>query len=75
MAGLLGGVEGVVDGLLDGGDEAPGSAVEPEHVLVLLEELGDGDRALALRELGGDPLLVERRLERGHCTSSAGRAR
>jgi len=46
-AGFLGGVEGVVDGLLDGRDEPPGSAVEAEHVLVLLEELGDGDLPLA----------------------------
>ena len=66
VTGLLGGVERVVDRLLHGGDESSGPAVEPEHVLVLLEELGDGDRTLALRELRGDPPVVERRLEGWH---------
>ncbi len=65
-AGLLGGVERVVDGLLDGRDERPGLRVEPEHVLVLLEELGDGDRPLARGELVGDVGVLEARLERGH---------
>ncbi len=66
-ARLLRGVERVVHRLLDGGDQPAGSAVEAQHVLVLLEELGDGDLPLALRQLLCDPRLVtECRLERGH---------
>ncbi len=64
---LLGCVEGVVYRLLYGGDQASCPRVEPEHVLVLLEELGDGNRALALGQLLCDSrILAERRLERGH---------
>ncbi len=66
-AGLLAGVERVVDGLLDGRDQRPGLGVEPEHVLVLLEELGDGDGPLCLGQLLGDSLaFTELRLKRGH---------
>jgi hypothetical protein len=43
---LLAGVEGVVDALLDARDEGSGRVVEPEDVLVPLEELRDGDVSL-----------------------------
>jgi len=70
--GLLGRVEGVVDRLFDGGDEPPCARVEPEHVLVLLEELGDGYLSLAFGQLLGDILvsLAECRLYRGHRLST-----
>ncbi len=66
-AGLLGGVERVVHTLFHGGDQPPRPRVEAEHVLVLLEELGDRDLLLALGQLVRDSrVLAERRLERGH---------
>src|SRR6185503_4694949 len=47
-AGFLAGVEGVVDGFLDGGEEGFAGAVEAQQVAVLGEELRDGDFALFL---------------------------
>ena len=54
-AGLLAGVERVVDGLLDGGQQGLARVVEAQQVAVLGEELADGDVALAGGHLdGGD---------------------
>jgi hypothetical protein len=53
-ARLLAGVERVVDCLLDGGDEALYHRVEAENLLVPLEELGDGDFLLLLRQFFRD---------------------
>ena len=52
-AGLLAGVEGVVHGFLDGGQEGLAGVVEAEQVAVLGEELGDGDLALLGRHRFG----------------------
>ena len=52
-AGFLGGVERVVDGFLDAGEEGLARIVEAEEVAVLGEELGDGDLPLAGAHLGG----------------------
>jgi hypothetical protein len=49
--GLLAGVEGVVHRLLHRGDDPPRGGIEAEEVLVLLEELGDADGPLLLREV------------------------
>ena len=46
-AGLFAGVQGVVDRLLDGGQEGLAGVVEPQQVAVLGKELADGDVALA----------------------------
>ena len=46
-AGLFAGVQGVVDRLLDGGQEGLAGVVEPEQVPVFGEKLADGDVALA----------------------------
>ena len=51
--GFLAGVERVVDGFLDAGEERLARVVEPEKVAVLGEELGDGDLALAGAHLDG----------------------
>ena len=47
-AGLLAGVEGVVHGFLDRGEQRLGGIVEAQQVAVLREELGDRDLPLAL---------------------------
>ena len=52
-AGLLAGVERVVDALLHGGEQRLRGVVEAQQVAVLGEELGDGDVALALGQVGG----------------------
>jgi hypothetical protein len=66
-AGLLAGVERVVDRLLDGGEERLGGVVEAEEVAVLGEELGDGDLALPGGHLlGGGAALRLARLRGGH---------
>jgi hypothetical protein len=49
-AGFLAGVERVVDGFLDGGEQRLRGVVEAEQVAVLGEELGDRDLALLLGE-------------------------
>ena len=60
-AGLLAGVERVVDGLLDRREEGLRRVVEAEEVAVLREELGDRDLALLLGErLGGGPRRARR---------------
>ena len=46
-AGLFAGVQGVVDRLLDGGQQGLAGVVEAQQVAVLGEELADGDVALA----------------------------
>jgi hypothetical protein len=43
---LLTGIEGVIDGFLDGGNDSAGRRVKPEQVLVLLEKLCDTDTPL-----------------------------
>lgn len=55
--GLLTGIEGVVDGLLDSHEQGFGTAVESEDMFVLLEEFRDGDLALLLRKVFGDGFL------------------
>ena len=52
-AGLFAGVEGVVHGLLDGGQQGAARVVEPEQVAVLGEELADADLALLLGHVVG----------------------
>lgn len=42
-AGLFAGVEGVIDGFFDGGEEGFSGVVEAEEVAVFGKELGDGD--------------------------------
>jgi hypothetical protein len=60
--GLFAGVERVVDGFLDTGQQGFTRIVESQEMSVLGEELGDGDLALASSHLdGGDPLLGGRR--------------
>jgi hypothetical protein len=60
--GFLAGVEGVVDGLLDRGEQRLSRVVEAEEVAVLGEELGDGDVPLLGRHrLGGGAWLLGRR--------------
>jgi len=41
--GFLAGVEGIVDGLLDRGQQGSTGIVETEKMAILGEELGDGD--------------------------------
>ena len=53
--GFLAGIEGVVHGLFDPHEKRFGAGIEPEDLLVLLEELRDGDLLL----LGGH--LLRRR--------------
>ena len=82
-AGLLAGVERVVDGFLDRGEQGLRRVVEAEQVAVLGEELGDRDLALLLgQRLGRDALrargarLAGRRAERPAPAGAApGRAR
>ena len=52
--GFLAGVEGVIDGFLDGRQQGLARVIEAEEVAVLGEELGDGDVTL----LGGHRLGV-----------------
>jgi hypothetical protein len=47
-ARLLAGVQGIVDGFLDRGQQGLARIVEAEHVAVLGEEVGDRDLALLL---------------------------
>ena len=55
-AGLFAGVQRVVDGLLDGGQQGLARVVEAQQVAVLGEELADRDVALAGgHRLGGRP--------------------
>ena len=55
-AGLFAGVQGVVDRLLDGGQQGLARIVEAQQVAVLGEELADADVALAGgHRLGGGP--------------------
>ena len=71
---LLAGVEGVVDRLLDGGQQRLAGIVEAEEVSVLREELADRDLALPRRELlGGGPASA--RAAAGGLASSAGQGR
>jgi hypothetical protein len=49
MPALFAGVEGVVYGFLDGGEEGLARVVEAEEVAVFGEELGDGDIRAASR--------------------------
>ncbi len=67
-AGLLAGVERVVDGFLDAGEQRLARVVEAQQMAVLGEELGDRDLALARAHLGcrygrlrGGSLGVDRR--------------
>ena len=64
-AGFLGRVEAVVGCFLDGGEERPRRAVEPEEVPVLDEELADRDVALLLRHRLGGGAAARRRLGLG----------
>ncbi len=62
-AGLLAGVEGVVDGFLHRREQGLGRVVEAEQVAVLGEELADRDLPLARRHrLGGGPAAGRRGL-------------
>ena len=67
---FLAGVEAVVDGFLDGGQERLRRRVEAEQVAVLGEELADRDLALLLGEIlrgaGPAPAFLPGRLGRGH---------
>ena len=74
-AGLLAGVERVVDGFLDRGEERLRGVVEAEQVAVLDEELGDRDLALLLRQrLGGDARGRPSAGSAGVSSSASGRA-
>src|SRR5439155_14067571 len=55
------GIEGVVDGLLDAGEERLSRTVKPEEMPVLGEELGDRDLALARPHLDGGDRRSRRR--------------
>src|SRR3989475_8119592 len=57
-SGFLAGVEGVVDGLFDAGEERLSGVVEAQEMTVLGEELGHRDLSLARTHLdGGHPRL------------------
>ncbi len=53
-AGLLAGIERVIDGLLDGGQSRLGQRIKAEQVAVLEKELRNRNVALASRHLVGD---------------------
>jgi hypothetical protein len=72
-AGLFAGVERVVDALLHRREQGFRRIVEPEQVAVLGKELGNGDVALALREIDGG--RARARLGRGGGTALARRRR
>src|SRR5262249_56013209 len=65
--GFLGGVERVVDGFLDAGEERLARVVEAEQVPVLGEELGDRDLPLAGAHLDGGHACWRRGLGRRSC--------
>jgi hypothetical protein len=51
--GFLAGVQGVIDGFLDTGEQRLSRIVEPQEMPVLGEELGNGDVPLASPHLDG----------------------
>ena len=75
-AGFLAGVERVVDGFLDGGEQRLRGVVEAEQVAVLGEELRDRDLALLRgQRLGRHPRRLRRHARSGRGASSGAGSR